>query len=108
MPEASELRAADGTRRLGDVMLMRCKKDIYEVLRRNEEMKARRQQTGVEDQFLEMGEKYGKYGVTVRGSEELDESTLRRMQTRAQARQTAGRMINRWVRDGRMPGAVMR
>lgn len=104
MPECSGQRAADGTRRIGDVMLLRAKKERYEIWWKNELVKRLRRKEGVTADLQELGEKYRSLGVIVKVGDEIGESTLRRMQNRASAQAIGARMQDKWLREGRMPG----
>ena len=107
MQEAVELKGmgADTTRRLGDVILMRCRKDIYKRLMRQEDAHRRAVESGVTSEIEEMGRKYEKYGLIVHAGEGLSPTLLKRMQTSAVARQATGKKVDQLIREGRMPGA---
>ena len=105
--EAIELKGmgADTTRRLGDVILMRCRKDIYKRLMRQEDAHRRAVESGVTSEIEELGRKYEKYGLIVHAGEGLSSTLLKRMQTSAAAKQVVGKQVDQLLRDGRMPGA---
>ena len=107
MPEAIELKGmgADTTRRLGDVILMRCRKDIFKRLMRQEEAHRRAVESGVTSEVEELGRRYEKYGLIVHTGEGLSPALLKRMQTSAAAKQVVGKQVDQLIRDGRMPGA---
>lgn len=67
-PEALELKGMDGgtTRRLGDVLLMRIKKDVYIVIKAQEQLKTKRVQQASASTLVEMGMKYRDQGFSVR------------------------------------------
>lgn len=67
-PEALELKGMDGstTRQLGDVILMKIKKDIYIVLKAQEQVKAKRIQQNSAGNLIEMGNKYRHLGFNVK------------------------------------------
>lgn len=67
MPEAKERNAVDNTRRIGDVMLMRCRREIYEALQKAEEIKAQRRMLGAVSDLEAFGQsaKARKYGMRV-------------------------------------------
>lgn len=108
MPECKELEAVDGTRRIGDVLLMRGRIELVEQLEYADYVKSMRQQDAIESNLLAMGDKYSKYGVKVYKTEEMDPKLMNNMQTSAQAKQAAQRMTDQWIREGKMPGAAMR
>lgn len=105
MEEAIELKSADGTRRLGDVLLMRCQLDIYLRNLRQEDAKRKAQQEGVTANLRELGDRHRKKGVIVH----LDESTMstetiNHMANTAAARQSATAMLDKNIRAGSVPG----
>lgn len=101
MPEAAALKSTDTTRRLGDVVLMWISREKKEALDRREEWKKIQQEEGVTSHLQEMAERYGTSVVT---PENINPEMMRRMQTRAEAKTKAGRMMERWMKQGRMPG----
>lgn len=102
-PEAPALKGmgADTTRRLGDVILMRMRKDKYLVLQRREKAKREAQQAGVTSGLQELGEKAG---VKVTVGANVDPRIMKTMHSRAVARQIAGKQTDQMLREGRMPG----
>ena len=107
MREAEEMKGigTDTTRRLGDVILMRIRKDRYVLLQRREAEKRVRQQEGVTSTLEEMGESLGKRGVVVHTDlKSMNPQMLKRMQNRAAARKIATGRVDQYIREGRMPG----
>jgi len=104
MPEALELRgmAADTTRRLGDVILMRMQKDRYLRLRRQREAHQRAMESGVTTALQEMGDRYAGQGIIVHTNP--NDQLLKRMQSGAAARQMAGQRFDKMIRTGNVPG----
>lgn len=108
LEEAIELKGmgADTTRRLGDVILMRVTKDRHLILKRRERLKREAQELSVTGTLSELAEKYRQLGLVVHTDlKGIHPNTVKTMQVRAQARQTAARTMDHWLRDGRMPGA---
>lgn len=108
MEEAREHRgiAADTTRRVGDVILMRIRKDYYKRLLRQRQAKAERNLNGITSNLQDLAHKYRDTGVKVKMIEDgtMDDRTLDTMAKRAQAQSTAQRMQDKWLREGTMPG----
>lgn len=104
MPEALELRGlmADTTRRLGDVILMRAKRDAF--LRVKQLREARRQalQNGTTSELEELGRQYRHRGVVIRTDFGPDQ--LEQMGRRAMVRQQAHQMLDGMIRSGTVPG----
>ena len=73
MPEAPDLRQADGTRRLGDVILMRIRRDRFEKLQSEAEQRRVNVQRGVTSGLQEMGDRYRKHGVKIHTAENMPE-----------------------------------
>lgn len=107
MPEAVELRgmAADSTRRIGDVILMRIQRDRHLLLQRAERKKRMRRQEGVTANLVEMGERLRDRGVIVHTDVEANPRLMERLAKRSTARSAANRLTDTWMRQGRMPGA---
>lgn len=108
MEESVELKGigADTTRKIGDVILMRIRKDFFKaILRRRKAASERRMQT-IDANLLGLGEKYGHLGVKVAVPDggNVDPRTLELMSKRSQAISSAAKMQDKWVREGRMPG----
>jgi len=108
MQEAVEHKglAADTTRRVGDVILMRIRKDYYKKILRHRKAKSERNLQSITTNLQDLGNKYRDLGVRVKTIEDgtLDEQTLERMGRRAQAQSTARQMQDKWIREGRVPG----
>lgn len=102
MPEAQERRAADGTRRLGDVMLLRCKLDVFEALQDYEALKRERQIMSVEQPLRAFAQATG-HQIGVIGVD-LQAPGVRRGLKHGMAQQIAGRQFNEHLRRGTVPG----
>lgn len=101
MEEALDLKQPDGTRRLGDVMLMRIRKDRKLLLDRKDRERRDAQQASVTATLEEMGQRAG---VTITSGESVNPRILKQMQNRAAARQTAMGAVDKMIRAGRVPG----
>lgn len=73
MPEAPDLKQADGTRRLGDVILMRMRRDRFERYQKEQADKRAHAQGAVTSGIKEMGDRYRKHGVVVHTAEDMPE-----------------------------------
>lgn len=114
MPEAIELKGmgADTTRKLGDVMLMRCRVERYILIQRREQAKARRQADGTSGNFEEILKTIpASYGATaivdgrdVLTGEMVDAKRLDHMWKRSQANARGGQIMDKMLRNGTMPG----
>lgn len=95
--EAREHTFADGTRVIGDVVLLRIQKDRFRALQIADVDKRRRQQhvTGVTGDLQELA---AKHGVPVHT--QLNEQQLKR----AQARSLAAQKLDKAIRTGTVPG----
>lgn len=104
MPEAIELRGmmADTTRRLGDVVLMRAKKDVFLRVKQLRQAHLQAMQNGTTTELQELGERYRHRGVVIRTS--FAEDQLEVMGRRAMARQQAHQILDGMMRDGTVPG----
>lgn len=107
MNEAQELRTADGTRRLGDVVLMRIRKEYKARIDAAAEEKRKRARLGIYANFLETARKGEKYGASVHIMDNMDPALFEKMSRNAQAKSRAGRTMDGWMRQGRMPGVTL-
>ena len=101
MPEAADHKHVDGTRRVGDVLLMRIRYDRYVKLRREERETLKRREAGVSEGFMELGAKHARHGVKVYDT--VPDNAMKHAQATA-AEERATRMTNKWMKDGNMPG----
>lgn len=106
--ECLEHRYVDGTRRVGDVLLMKLRKDIY---LRNEQYFAdvrRAQEFGVTSELHELGDKHADKGLRIIDNEaefaQITGQQLGGVMTSQTARQAAGNAVGQMVRDGMIPG----
>jgi hypothetical protein len=75
--EAAELRQVDGTRKLGDVMLVRMPKERYAILEKVQAQKAARQHEGLEANIREVAAKRGKGKIRVYNNDDMPENVRR-------------------------------
>lgn len=78
MPEAIELKAVDGTRKLGDVLLVRMPKSRYAIIEKVRADKAARQLQGHESNLRAMGQRHQKH-IKVYGNDELPERVQKKL-----------------------------
>lgn len=98
-PEAQELKAVDGTRRLGDVLLMRIPEDKALVLDAMDAYRRQRQQDGVVGGIRQQAEKTGG-AIILHENDQMTEIAARR----AALHQQAYKGIDKMLRDGSVPG----
>lgn len=67
-PEAQELKQADGTRKIGDVMLLRIPLDTYIEMQKRVLLMVRFKEMNISETFTEFVDKYGGRVRTIRGS----------------------------------------
>ena len=101
MPESADHRHVDGTRRVGDVLLMRIRYDRYVKLRREERKTLERREAGVAEGFMELGAKHAHHGIKVYDT--VPDNAMKHAQATA-AQERATRMTDKWVKGGNMPG----
>lgn len=108
MVEASELRGADGSRKLGDVLLLRMPRKRHEILERLREEKAARQLGGHEANLHELARRNPK-AIKVYDSEHLPADINKRLTNPSRAAVAAMRgteaalaQYDQSLRDGRL------
>ncbi len=100
MPESPELKQVDGTRRVGDCILMRCEVAIYMLLQIEEAKKRARQMGSVTQNFDDLAASVGM--KTAHGNfERVD------IMNQIQAKNLAKDQLHNMVRDGNIPGMQM-
>jgi hypothetical protein len=104
MPEALELKAPDGTRRWGDVMLMAVPQARYEEQLRYMEKLQKDVENKEVNNLRNLANRYSKLGVKIYSTEAMSEDNLDRLQKKAEAQRRANTITNTWVREGRVPG----
>ncbi len=112
MPEAREFLAEDTTRRIGDTLLMRIKKDQHEILLRALEARKRLQSDGVTATLAELGQKHGRNFVVhtdptdnlASGRPMMDTVGKRASMRSDFARQAAKARFTEMLKTGTVPG----
>ena len=104
MPEAKEVKDVTGNRRVGDVILMRIKKDRFAQLQRQEAEAAARFSSSAHSTLQQLGEKYRNKGVIVHTPENMDPALLKRMESHARGAMAAGQKLDQSLRDGTVEG----
>lgn len=107
MSEARERRGVGGdtSRRLGDVLLMRIRKDRHFALRQRAKRAAEAREGSIGAGMRDLGERYASRGLIVHADDTaMNPKLLQTLHTRSLARSTATRMVDEAVRQGRMPG----
>lgn len=107
-PEATEHKEVDGTRRIGDVLLMRVHKRRFAQLEEAAADRREAQQLGITSRLKELGEHARRYGLKVHE----DLSTVRVgpdtlmdvVEKRSGAHDTAMKTVDKMLRKGDVPG----
>lgn len=103
MPESLSLRAVDGSRRVGDVLLMRIRMDYHLKLQMLEDKKRLTRMYGAEAALYEIQRKYPELFPDV--DTELQPSPqLRSTTTRRAARRVAAQAVGNRMKQGTIPG----
>lgn len=105
MPEAIERRDALGYRRVGDVILLRCRRDRYRMLERDHIRKTRLRGASIGQELEELADKTQGL-VTVH--RDVSDPKLQRYLKHTQAAGMATDQTDARLRSGQMPGAEMR
>lgn len=104
MPEAIEVKDVTGNRRVGDVILMRIKKEHFDKLKAAEEEYARSLSGAVHSNLQQLGEKYRGRGVIVHTPENMSPQLLKSMEARARGAMAANQKLDQSLRDGTVEG----
>jgi hypothetical protein len=104
MPEAQEHRGigADSTRRVGDTILMRIRKDRAMTLRKRQRDQDSKREEGIDSAIMEMGERHQGIRVSRLGGLSAQQQDI--IAKRAQARSIASSQFNDQIRQGTVPG----
>jgi hypothetical protein len=105
--EALELKGigADTTRRIGDTILMRIRKDCFKLLEKARKMQAARRQSATESELVEHADRLG---LKVYTPDNMPERVQEKLFNQGRAKEIAGKHVNKWLREGRMPGTPLR
>lgn len=107
MKEGIEFKAEDSTRRVGDTLLMRMRRDYYAKLEMEQKKVAQRQAKGISAELEELGMKYGRTGIRVHTDPNAQLASGRPMMKTVgerAARQTALKTVDKHLRTGTVPG----
>jgi len=108
MKEAREHIEADGTRRIGDTLLMRVRKERFEQLEADATRRRQLQHDSVGSRLLELEDKARGYGLRVHQSLDTvqvgNQTLMDVVERRSAAKQTAMKHIDKKLRDGTVPG----
>jgi hypothetical protein len=107
--ECRHLREVDGTRRLGDTLLMWIPEERFAILERANDERRIKQQQGIEARLRELGEKYRDKGLIVRTNLEdmhlgKGEKTVMDVVKQKAASRAGMRKVDRMLREGSVPG----
>lgn len=104
MPESMENygTAGDTTRQIGDVVLMRCRKDLKKLLDEQEAEKPRAQALAVNSTMQGLADKFGT-NLT-----DLNSPQAQHLLARMQGKSIAGQRFDRMLRTGTVPGMPAR
>lgn len=97
MKEAAEQKEADGTRRIGDVLLMRIPQKQADLIDKKMEERRLKQQFGVESTLVELGAKHSRKGIKVhtgKAGVEISQG----------AHNVASKSRDKMLREGNVPG----
>jgi hypothetical protein len=106
MAEARESRDETGLRRIGDVILMRCRRDRFALLQQAEAHKREMRKASVDSNLIAMGEEARRrgHGVIVRVDSNLADPKVRAYAQRAAAQGIARDKFDEMIRNGEIPG----
>lgn len=108
MPEAREHEEVDGTRRIGDVLLMRCPMERFKELEAAAADARMAQELGITSQLKELGEKARRYGLKVH--EDLSQvrvgpdTLMDVVEKRAGVHDVVQGQVDKMLRKGEVPG----
>lgn len=105
--ECYEHRKEDGSRRVGDVMLFKMRKDLHFLMEQREEKKRIAREYGVESTLEDLADRNPGIRFFSTTSGDLPESAKRRMEGNARtqaARRVAMKSVDGMLRKGTVPG----
>ena len=106
--ECEEHKEADGSRRIGDTLLMRVPRERWERLEEESLKRRESQHLGVGSRLLDLAEKGRSHGLKVHGdisTVQVGNQTLMDVvEKRSGAHKTAMKSIDKKLRDGTVPG----
>lgn len=107
MTEAIEHRAVDGTRKIGDVMLLRCRKDVYAAIQQWEADKREHRLKGPASTLQSLGDRTGihvRVDDVVMAQRGVDDPVMKHALKHAAANEIANRQLDTQIREGRVRG----
>ena len=107
MKESKEYKAEDSTRRVGDTLLMRMRRDRYAKLELAQKLVRERQELSVASEINELALKYRGRGIKVHTDQNATFASGKGMMDTIEkraARQTALRTVDKHLRQGTVPG----
>ena len=106
--ECMEHKEADGSRRIGDTLLMRIPRERWEQLEADSIRRKEQQHKGVGSRLLDLAEKGRSHGLVVHDDISTvnvgGKSLMDVAESRSAAQQTAIKHIDKKLRDGTVPG----
>lgn len=103
MPESPSLRAVDGSRRLGDVLLMRMRMDHHLVMELRRKQRRLTKLYGAEQALHKMQEQHPELFPDIDTSQRPSHN-LRRSTVRRAAKRVAADALGRRLKEGTLPG----
>jgi len=100
MVEAEELKDVTGLRRLGDVILMRCRRDRYRKLQQREAQKRQAQSAGIDGRLREQAEEINRRVPGLVTVHDINDPAVSHALKRAQAQSIAKQQFTTQLRDG--------
>jgi hypothetical protein len=107
-PECSEHKEADGTRRIGDVLLMRIPIERFNQIEEEQAKRRQAQELGVHSRLSELADKARSHGIKIHqdlSTVKVGPDTLMDVvEKRSGAKEAALKTIDKKLRDGSVPG----
>jgi len=103
-PEEWGVRSPEGYCIIGDVLLMRVRKDIHLKLHRQGQKIADMRRGAADHELRQVGEKARSKGIVVAVEGEVSDKAMQRMSNVAEAQRRAKALADTWIKEGRMPG----
>lgn len=104
MVEAIEHRDETGCRKVGDVMLIRCRKDVYAAIRVWEDQKVKDRNASSANSLQSIGDRTGVPVRVTAVDRDIDDPVMQRALKHAAAKEIANRQLDDQLRHGRVRG----
>ena len=104
--ESSHLLKEDGTRRVGDVILVRRRMDIHLIMERKEEQKRLKRELAAEGELRDIAAKSD--GAFTVHDAESNPAMIQKVQKRAAAHRVAAQTLGNKMKSGTIPGVPIR